>query len=243
MNKSHRSLWSILSVIVIFSFAIVLAGEVQAASTIGTNMSTTGTFTLTTGSATAARFQDAAGSLNALVIDTVNTRVGVGTAPTTTFEVQGTASASYFMTTNTIQVGGVGASVAYNRFGSVATTHSLSNTNDVLINGKFEVDSIAFFDNQASVAGDFEVVGKASASRGFFTTSLVVGSNVASSSLYKAEFGGSAGTASVSVLFGSSSATSFGTCLQMKSTAGRWVYARVLDSDLTALVLSSKRCE
>jgi hypothetical protein len=46
-----------------------------------------------------------------------------------------------------LQVGGY-ASVAYSRFGTVATTHSgaITTTNDVLINGDLEVDGSAYFD-------------------------------------------------------------------------------------------------
>lgn len=80
-----------------------------------------------------------------------NTRfVGIGTGanPTTKLEVQGTASASYFLTGNTIQVGGY-ASVAYNRFGTAATTHSnfIGASNDVLISGDLEIDASAQFDS------------------------------------------------------------------------------------------------
>ncbi len=185
--------------------------------------------------ATAFRFQNAAGTLSVLTIDTTTGRgrVGIGATPGTTFEVQGTASASYFLTGNTIQVGGF-ASVAYNRFGTVATTHSLSATNDVLVNGIFEVDGKSFFDGTASVASDFEVTGYASASKGFFQTDLVVGHNVASSStIYLAEFGGGAGTATVSLLFGSSTASSKGTCFQMKNDVGTWVYARIAGTTWT----------
>ncbi|MEK7604085.1 MAG: hypothetical protein AAB461_03160, partial [Patescibacteria group bacterium] len=48
-------------------------------------------------------------------------------------------------TGNTLQVGGF-SSAAYSRFGTTATTHSLSATNDLLINGKFEVDGSTYFD-------------------------------------------------------------------------------------------------
>ncbi|MDP3792297.1 MAG: hypothetical protein Q8Q89_01065 [bacterium] len=190
-----------------------------AASTIGTNMSTTGTFTQTVGSATAARFQNAAGTTTVLVVDTTNTRVGVnaggavdttfevggtasisgigtwadgrfrpqsdattafrfqnaagttsvliidttnfwvgiGATPQTTFEVQGTASASYFLTGNTLQVGGF-ASAAYSRFGTATTNRGLSATNDLLISGYLEVNSSASFD------GGFELATFASVS-------------------------------------------------------------------------------
>src|SRR3989338_1501634 len=126
-----------------------------AASTIGTNMSTTGTFTQTAGSATAARFQNAAGTITVLHVDTNNYRVGVGNeAPGTTFEVQGTASASYFFTGNTIQVGGTTGSAAYSRFGTNTATNSpISTTNDLLISGNLEVDLRSYFDSPAEFQG------------------------------------------------------------------------------------------
>ena len=81
---------------------------------------------------------------------------GIGTSsPTTKLEVQGTASASYLLTGNTIQVGGY-ASVAYSRFGTSATGHSnyISASNDVLINGDLEIDGSASFAQAASVSGN-----------------------------------------------------------------------------------------
>lgn len=295
----------IVSLLVVFSLLSV--GIANAASTIGTNMSTTGTFTLTATSATAARFQDAAGNYNLLVIDTSNRRVGVGAAPNTIFEVQGTASASYLLTSNTIQVGsfasvaynrfgtnattysndltttndvlisgnlevdsksffdapgefqgtasasylltgntiqvGGFASVAYNRFGTSATTHSLSATNDILINGSLEVDTNTFLDGLASVSSNFEVVGYASASKGFFQTNLVVGSNVASSStVYTAEFGTpTVGSAGFLFANGANSASTTGTCFQLKDTAGKWIYMR-FNSGATTPTLSTIKC-
>ena len=180
--------WSITSTILIFVFVLAPYG-VFAASTIGTNMSTTGTFTQTVGSATAARFQNAAGTLTVLQVDTSNIRVGVGNdAPATTFEVQGTASASYFFTGNTIQAGGgIVASVAYNRFGSTATSRGLSAVNDVLVNGKLEVDGNAFFDGSVGVGKSpitkFEVQGTASAAY-FFTQRTIQVAGAAASVAY-----------------------------------------------------------
>ena len=151
-------IWSIL-----LSLAVI--SSTYAASTIGTNMSTTGTFTLTTGSATAVQIQNAAGTVTTFIVDTTNKRVGVGGTPSTTFEVQGTASASYLFSTNTLQVGAI-SSAAYSRFGGGTTTAAfLSTTDDLLITGKFEVDGAAEFDalvsftGGASVSTDFEVTG------------------------------------------------------------------------------------
>ncbi|MDO8496258.1 MAG: hypothetical protein Q7S43_03250, partial [bacterium] len=97
--------------------------------------------------------------------------IGVGSAPSTVFEVQGTASASYLLTGNTIQVGGF-ASAAYSRFGTDATSHAgtISGTNDLLITGGLEVNGSVAFDgftllnSNASVSGNFEVTGTGSSS-------------------------------------------------------------------------------
>src|SRR3989338_9165236 len=107
MNKSQYvfGLRSMVALVAAFSFVFLFAGGVHAASTIGTNMSTTGTLTVTpaTDSATSVRFQNAAGT-SFFIADSTNSRIGVGSsAPSTVFEVQGTASASYFLTPNTIQ--------------------------------------------------------------------------------------------------------------------------------------------
>src|SRR3989338_8934446 len=143
-----------------------------AASTIGTNMSTTGTFTQPAGSATAARFQNVAGTITVLHVDTNNYRVGVGNeAPGTTFEVQGTASASYFLTGNTLQVGGY-SSAAYSRFGmNTADASAISTTNDLLISGNLEVDLRSYFDSPA------EFQGTASASYFLTVNTIQVGGN------------------------------------------------------------------
>ncbi|MEK7604084.1 MAG: helix-turn-helix domain-containing protein, partial [Patescibacteria group bacterium] len=88
-----------------------------------------------------------------LSIDATNDRIGVRTtAPSTVFEVQGTASASYLLTGNTLQVGGF-SSAAYSRFGTTATTHSnyISTTNDLLINGDLEVDASVAFDSHLAI--------------------------------------------------------------------------------------------
>ncbi len=93
-------------------------------------------------------------------------RLGLNTtAPTTVLEVQGTASASYGLF-GALQVAGF-SSTSYSRFGTAATTHSLSAASDLLISGKLEVDGAAYFDSFASVAGNFEASGYASASKYF----------------------------------------------------------------------------
>ena len=233
---------SIVALIVAFSFVFLVAGGVYAASTIGTNMSTTGTFTQTVGSATAARFQNAAGNLTVLQVDTTNTRVGVGAAPSTTFEVQGTASASYFFTSNSLQVGGsTFATVSYSRFGIGATGHSLTAVDDVLFTGLVEFDDKAFFDGTASVTTGFEVVGYASATNAFVTTSLVVGNNVASSTAaYFAEFGGSS-TGTASFLFAGGNSSAKGSCFQLKDSVGKWIYMR-FNTGATTPALSAISC-
>ncbi|OGN02498.1 MAG: hypothetical protein A2655_02115 [Candidatus Yanofskybacteria bacterium RIFCSPHIGHO2_01_FULL_43_42] len=264
------------AVFVVFSF-VFLASGVYAASTIGTNMSTTGTFTQTVGSATAAQFQNAAGDVNTLTVDTTNNRVGVNTAtPQTSFEVQGTASASYFLTGNTIQVGGF-ASVAYNRFGTTATTHGhyIASSNDVFISGDLEVRATVSFagvasmsqafwigtngktgnvgvgtnapttkfevSGSASVSTDFEVGGVASAATFVAKTNVLAnsGRTASSSTTYVAEFG-TLDTGTVSLLFGGNS-SSTGTCFQLKSTDGTWIYMRFF-TGATTPTLSTTEC-
>src|SRR3989344_5507405 len=172
---------SIFSVALIFAFALMPFGAF-AASTLGTNMSTTGTFTQTVGSATAAQFQNAAGTVTSLIVDTTNNRVGVNTTnPATVFEVQGTASASYFFTFNPLQAGGTfgAASVAYSRFGIGTTGHSLAAADDILVSGLVEFDDNAFFDAKVSVSGNFETSGRirAGTASHSFTGDLSVSSN------------------------------------------------------------------
>src|SRR3989338_6735314 len=223
MNKFKRVLGSIFPILFVSALMGFFVVGVYAASTIGTNMVTTGTL-----------------------------HVG-GNAAQTKFEVQGTASASYFLTGNTIQVGGF-ASVAYNRFGTTATTeaHYISTTNDVLVNGDLEVDGSASFAGPASISNalyistqgktgnvgvgttspitKFEVLGTASSTIGFVSQSFVVGGKTASSATaYIAEF---VSTATPSILFGSSGGTK-GTCLQMTNTAGGTVYARIIGTTWT----------
>ena len=90
--KKFRFLLAVLTAIAL------MGGTALAASTIGTNMSTTGTLTVTSDSATSVQFQDAAGTTTVFIVDTTNTRAGVnaGGAVDTTFEVGGTASISGF---------------------------------------------------------------------------------------------------------------------------------------------------
>jgi len=105
---------------------------------------------VTSGTAGSILFVDVSGNLgqdntNFYWNDT-NNRLGIGAAPSTVLEIQGTASASYLLTGNTLQVGGF-ASAAYSRFGTGTTNRGLSATNDLLVTGYLEVDSSASFDS------------------------------------------------------------------------------------------------
>ncbi|MBI2062715.1 MAG: hypothetical protein HYT61_00540 [Candidatus Yanofskybacteria bacterium] len=83
--------------------------------------------------------------------------VGIGTtSPTTKFEVQGTASASNFLTVGAIQVAG-GVSKTFSRFGLDDTGHNLIAASDLLVSGMLEINSNTFFDASASVAVNFDV--------------------------------------------------------------------------------------
>lgn len=357
--------------VVVFTLFLIfsLVTLAYAATTIGTNFSTTGTMTVTPGSdsATSVRFQNAAGT-NIFIVNSTAQWVGVGGAPQTKFEVQGTASASYLLTGNTLQVGGF-SSAAYSRFGTnTATAGDISTTNDLLISGNLEVDLKSYFDapgefqgtasasyfltgntiqvgdfasvaynrfgtsttghsnyittsndilvsgdvevrgsvsfggvasvsgvfiladgqvrpgrggdgttafrfqnaagstsvltidttntrvgigktpsttfdvsGTASVSSNFEAGGYASASTGFFTTNVVVGNRVASSSsTYVAEFGNNK-TGTASFYFGGGDAATLGTCFQLKSTTGAWIYMR-FNQGSTTPTLSTIRC-
>ena len=247
MNKfkrMFRSIFPILFVSALMGFFVV---GVYAASTIGTNMVTTGTL-----------------------------HVG-GDAAQTKFEVQGTASASYFLTGNTIQVGGY-ASVAYNRFGTTATTHDhyIAGSGDVFVSGDLEVRATLSFagaasfsqafwigtngktgnvgvgtnspttkfevSGNASVSTNFEVGGVASAATLISKTSLLAssGRSASSSTAYVAEFG-TGDTGTVSLLFGGNSSAA-GTCLQLKNTAGAWVYFRIDGTSSAGLEINTTEC-
>ncbi len=184
---------------------------------------------------TAFRFQNAAGTTSVLTIDTTNTRVGIGGTPGTTFEVQGTASASYFFTQNTIQVAGAAASVAYSRFGIGTTGYSteLDASNDVLITGALELDGNAFFDGNASVAGSFELTGNTrfGINSGAVTqTTLEVGGTASISGIASVSGNFAAGlrnTGTSSFNFDAPSTTK-GSCFRIKDNDGSgYTYLRV----------------
>ncbi|HXK41070.1 MAG TPA: tail fiber domain-containing protein, partial [Candidatus Paceibacterota bacterium] len=119
---------------------------------------------VTDGTAGSVLFVDGSGNLgqnNAnFYWDNTNVRLGIGTTgPSTKFEVQGTASASYGLF-GTLQVGGY-ASTAYSRFGTSTTGHSnyISASNDVLVSGDLETRGTASFGGVASVSGNFFTYG------------------------------------------------------------------------------------
>ncbi|TSC90618.1 MAG: exported protein of unknown function [Parcubacteria group bacterium Gr01-1014_2] len=148
----------------VFSFALV--NTASAASTIGVDILTTGSLTVRSSSTTAIRFQNSS-STTIFQFDTTNSRLGIGTAPVTTFEVQGTASASYFIASGSVQFGSNVATAAYSRFGGTATTHTgtISTADDLIISGGLEVngstafDGFVLFGSGASISTNFEVTG------------------------------------------------------------------------------------
>lgn len=152
-----------LSIVGSLILSLGMVASALAASTIGTNITTTGTFTLTAGSATAAQFQNAAGT-NIFVIDTTNNRAGInsGAALNTTFEVGGTASAAFVLVNGAIQVAGTtGASTSYSRFGTLTTGHAnyVTAANDVVISGDLEVRGTGSFAGPVSISGAFTSAG------------------------------------------------------------------------------------
>src|SRR3990167_1309963 len=94
--------------------------------------------------------------------DAIEAKIGVSGSKVTTSldyrtrinaELQGTASASYGLFSNTLQINGF-SSQSYSRFGTNTTTSSfLSGANDLLITGNFEVDGSASFDGGLKGSG------------------------------------------------------------------------------------------
>ncbi|HXK40550.1 MAG TPA: hypothetical protein VJ046_00365, partial [Candidatus Paceibacterota bacterium] len=122
-----------------FAGSLLVSKGLNAQAIVGTGLTINGNANIT-GNSTF--------DTDTLYIDSTNNRVGIlTTTPSTVFEVQGTASASYLLTGNTLQVGGF-ASAAYSRFGTDITTHSgtISGTSDLLVSGGFEVNGSAAFD-------------------------------------------------------------------------------------------------
>ncbi len=84
-----------------------------------------------------------------------NGNLSIGTtSPGVKFDVVGGAIRG----DNELAIGGPAnfgstATVSYSRFGSSATTHALSAANDLLVNGKLEVDGAAYFDGTVNFAG------------------------------------------------------------------------------------------
>ncbi|KKS14436.1 MAG: hypothetical protein UU67_C0001G0032 [Candidatus Daviesbacteria bacterium GW2011_GWB1_41_5] len=143
------------AVTIIASF---MGGTAFAASTIGTNMSTTGTLTVTSDSATAVQFQDAAGTTTVFIVDASNTRAGVnaGGAVDTTFEVGGTASISgmvslygHASTSGNFEMTSSSALFGANAGGTIDTM--------LEIGGTASISGFSKFGSHASVAGNFEL--------------------------------------------------------------------------------------
>jgi hypothetical protein len=110
------------------------------------------------------------------------------------------ASANYGLVVDSMLQVGHGASVAYSRFGSGTTGHSLTGANNLLISGNLEIDGTAYFDGLVSVSsanglligGNAKLFG-GTASPGGGTLNCTVGSwyfrsgQTASTSLYFCE--------------------------------------------------------
>ncbi len=174
MNKKISRLLSIAGSTTLF-FVLPTAFAL-AASTIGTNMSTTGTFTQTVGSATAAQFQNAAGTVTTFIVDTTNNRVGInaGGAVDTTLEVGGTASISG------LALFGASASVA-DRFELTSSTARLG------INAGVNTDTMLEVGGTASASGTLTLGGIITSNNtgsNSFSGSLEVSKGVRATALY-----------------------------------------------------------
>ncbi len=226
---------------------LLVSGDLETVGSVsfGGTASVSGIFFMTDGqlrpsanSATAFRFQNAAGSTNVLTIDTTNTRVGIGTTPVTTFEVQGTASASYFIASGSVQFGSNVATASYSRFGGTATTHvgTISTADDLIISGGLEVngstafDGFVLFGSGASISTNFEVTGSSNRvgiNAGALTdTSFEVGGVASVGTNFNV---GENSAATTSVTFETKGATK-GVCFVITDSAGTVWYARIVAS-------------
>lgn len=154
--KNGRPVFLAIISAFLFLFAV---GIVWAASTIGTNISTTGTLTVQSDSATAVLFQNAAGSTTIFKFDNTNSRFGILSGGTldTTFEVGGTASISGIVTLANGQIRPRADSVTAFRLQNAAGTTSaltVDTTNtrvavgtDPNLETTFEVNGVASVSN------------------------------------------------------------------------------------------------
>ncbi|MEK7638193.1 MAG: glycosyl hydrolase family 28-related protein, partial [Patescibacteria group bacterium] len=100
-----------------------------------------------------------------------NGNVGIGdTTPDAKLDVVGSGIFdNELIVTDALQVAGA-TSASYSRFGSSATTHTLSASNDLLINGILEADGAAYFDSFASISSNLEIGGYASLSNSLWVS-------------------------------------------------------------------------
>ncbi|MEK9158190.1 MAG: tail fiber domain-containing protein [Patescibacteria group bacterium] len=176
----------------------VTAGSLVTSGTLSVAGNTILTGTLTgnsTGSNSFAGSLDIAKGLRAANFTQVGTNtnyfngnVGIGTTSPTSLltvqgrgEFQGTASASYLLTGNTLQVGGF-SSASYSRFGTGVTSHSnyISSNNDLLVSGDFEVIGTAAFQGNvtmgATIANTLNITSTIKSDLIPFTNSFNLGS-------------------------------------------------------------------
>ncbi len=191
---------------IVISVFLGLSGSVNADSTIGTNISTTGTLTVKSNSTSAVSFQNAAGSSTLVLFNSAALRLGInyGSSLDASFEVGGTASANYLVTRNAAQIGNSGATVAYSRFGANATGHAnyVTAAGDILVSGDLEVDGSVSFAGPASVSGilflaDGQVRPRTDATTAFRFQNAAGGTNVLTIDSTNSRIGIAAGTIDV----------------------------------------------
>lgn len=133
-----------------------LNGIIFRQSSTNTNYGPAGTFAI--GSIGAIQTTFFTNNVLRMKIDSIG-QVGIGnnaSALTTLLSVGSTAaflvddSGNFRSNTGTLQVGNA-SNLGYNRFGTTATAHSLSATNDVLVNGKLETTGASFFGGDVSM--------------------------------------------------------------------------------------------
>ena len=215
----------------VFSFALV--NIASATSTIGANISTTGTLTVTNGGTSAVAFQNAAAT-TIFQFDTTNSRLGIipGGNLDTTFEVGGLASISNASISNRFELTSTTARLGINAGGFTETMLEVGGTasisGNVTLGGTLTATSGLTSLSNASVSDRFELTSttaRLGINAGDFTDTMFEVGGVASVGTNL--FVGGNSTATTSIKFTSKSATQ-GTCIELKDNAGTTKYLRVL---------------
>src|SRR3989338_1257039 len=199
----------------VFSFALV--NIASSTSTIGANISTTGTLTVTNGGTSAVAFQNAAAT-TIFQFDTTNSRLGIipGGNLDTTFEVGGLASISNASISNRFELTSTTARLGINAGGFTETMLEVGGTasisGNVTLGGTLTATSGLTSLSNASVSDRFELT----------STTARLGINAGGFTETMLEVGGTASISGNVTLGGTLTATSGLTSLSNASVSDRF---------------------